>query len=264
MKYLRIDDIGSSTKEFNIYGKNTINIGKRTISFPSFLSNFLFIKKLPLLTGWARYRELNYDEWINIIKILKEKNAKLNIAITACWVEKDGSLIKFNKKFPEQTEIIKYGVNEKIFYILNHGLTHCIPGRHLPLRFKSVQKFHREFTNFLPLEKQYMHLRESQSIMEEIFGEKPKILVPPGNMFNEDTLISMQKLNLRIIQCQRNLAHQPNDKILKKYDIKHIDNTKNIEVIHDKDIVKDYNFLKNFIKNKYLENSESFEHFISE
>ena len=262
MKFLRIDDIGASTKEFNIYGRNTIEIGKKTISFPQFISNFLFFKRLPFITGWGKYKELNYEDWIDIINTLKDHNAKLNIAITACWVEKDGSLTKFNNKFPEQTEIIKYGVNENIFYILNHGLTHCIPGKHVPFRFKSVQKYHREFTNFLPLEKQYMHIRESQLILEEIFGEKPKILVPPGNMFNEDTLISMQKLNIRIIQCERNQSHQPNNEIIKKYEIKHIANSKNIEVIHDKDIVKDRNFLKKFIANKCLNNSESLEHFI--
>ena len=143
MNFIRIDDIGASTKEFNLYGRNTFSIYKRIISLPPFITNFLFMKRLPLFSGWAKYRELEFNDWIEIINILKEKNAKLNIAITACWVNKDGELKRFDEKFPEQTAIIKYGIKENLFYLLNHGLTHCIPCRHKPLRFKSVQKFHR-------------------------------------------------------------------------------------------------------------------------
>ena len=263
MNFIRIDDIGASTKEFNLYGRNTFSIYKRIISLPPFITNFLFMKRLPLFSGWAKYRELEFNDWIEIINILKEKNAKLNIAITACWVNKDGELKRFDEKFPEQTEIIKYGIKENLFYILNHGLTHCIPGKHKPLRFKSVQKFHREFTSFLPLEKQFMHLSESQRILEETFEVRPKILTPPGNMYNEDTLISMKEIGLYNIQCDRNTSHQPNDEILLKYGIKHISN-KNICVIHDRDIVKSNpRFFNKLMSQSCLKNSESFEKLIN-
>ena len=60
--------------------------------------------------------------WIDIINIkITMQNSILPLLPLG-----EKSLIKFNDKFPEQTEIIKYGVNENIFYILNHGLTHCI------------------------------------------------------------------------------------------------------------------------------------------
>ena len=263
MNFIRIDDIGASTKEFNVYGRNTLSINKKTVSFPPIISNFLFMKRFPLFSGWAKYKELEFNNWIEIINTLKENNSKLNIAITACWVNENGELQRFDEKFPEQVEIIKFGVKENLLYILNHGLTHCIPGRHRPLRFQSGQKFHREFTSFLSLEKQYMHLRESQRILKEIFGKSPKILTPPGNMYNEDTLISMKELGLFIIQCDRNTSHQPSDEILLKYCIKHIPN-ENIKVIHDRDIVQgDPKFFQRLMRQEFLRNSESFEKLIN-
>ena len=59
-------------------------------------------------------------------KFLNENKIILNVALTACWVNKEGNLIKFNEKFPSQTEVIREGINKKLIYILNHGLTHCI------------------------------------------------------------------------------------------------------------------------------------------
>ena len=263
MGFIRIDDVGASTKEFNLYGKNTLKIKNRIISFPPIISNFLFMKRLPIFSGWAKYKELEYNDWIRIIEVLKEKKSRLNVAITACWVNKNSELKRFDEKFPEQVEIIKYGIKEGLIYLINHGLTHCIPGKHLPLRFSSVQKYHREFTKFLPLEKQFMHLKESQRILKEIFGQEPLIFTPPGNMYNENTLISMQKLGLKTIQCERNISHQPSDIMLTKYGIKHICN-KNIFVIHDRDIVKgNSNYFENIMSNSYLKNADSLKNLIT-
>ena len=263
MEFIRIDDIGASTKEFNLYGKNTLKIKNRIVSFPPIISNFLLMKRLPIFSGWAKYKELEYSDWIRIIEVLKEKKSILNVAITACWVNKNSELKRFDEKFPEQVEIIKYGINEGLIYLVNHGLTHCIPGKHIPLRFSSVQKYHREFTKFLSLEKQFMHLKESQRIIKNIFGQEPLIFTPPGNMYNEDTLISMQKLGLKTIQCERNTSHQPSDIILTKYGIKHISN-KNIFVIHDRDIVKGKpNYFENIMSNSHLKNANSLKNLIT-
>ena len=43
-------------------------------------------------------------------------------------------------------------------------------------------------------------------------------------MYNLDTK-SMNKLNMKYIQCNRDESHQPSDNDLKKYNIRHIDNT---------------------------------------
>ena len=252
--FLRIDDIGASSKKFEYYGKNSIKIFGKFLPLPELLTNFLFFKKFPLWSGWAKYDELSSEDWISIIDFLGENNLTLNVALTACWVNEKGTFIKFIEKFPYQTEIIRDGINKKLIYILNHGLTHCIPGRHLPMRFKSNQKYHREFTKYLGYDDQLKHLHDSQNIIFEIFGFYPKILVPPGNQYNLDTLKAMNKLNMQYIQCDRNKSHQPSDNDLKEFNIKHIDNS-NVIVLHDKDIVTKglnyFNSIDNFSKTKF-------------
>ncbi len=238
MKFLRIDDIGASSKHFLVYGKNSFYVnGKYRRILPEFITNFLFFKRLPIFSGWGVYPELNFDNWLYILNYLENNKFILNVAITACWVENDNSLTRFDKKFPESCEIIKYGIKKNLIYVLNHGLTHCIPGKHLPRLFKSNQKYHREFSKYLNFESQLLHLEKSQEILGEIFDKKPEIFVPPGNVYNEDTLKVMNKIGLKIIQCDRNRSHQPSDLLLNKYEINHINNKETL-AFHDRDIIK--------------------------
>ena len=120
MKYLRIDDVGASSKRYEIYGKNSIKINKRYYRFaPSFLTNFLFIKRLPFISGWGIYKEMNKTQWENTLNFLQKNKIVLNIAVTACWVEKDGSLTRFNNRFPEATEIINEGIKKTNYWMNN-------------------------------------------------------------------------------------------------------------------------------------------------
>ena len=252
--FLRIDDIGASSKEFEYYGKNSLEIFGKFLPLPELLTNFLFMKKVPLWSGWARYNELTEEDWLNIITFLSENKLILNVAITSCWVNQENKLIRFDKKFPKQTKILKEGISKRLIYILNHGLTHCIPGKHLPMKFRSNQKFHREFSKYLNSIDHFKHLKKSQQILFDIFGFYPKILVPPGNQYNLDTIKAMNKLGMKYIQCNRDKNHQPSDSDLKRYSIIHIDN-KEVNVLHDKDIVLKglnyFNSIKNFSNNKY-------------
>ena len=144
--FLRIDDIGACSKEYEYYGKTSFNFLNKNWPLPELFTNFLFMKKFPLWSGWARYSELSVNEWESILDFLSKNKLILNVAITACWVNKENKLIRFDKKFPLQTKIIQEGQSKNLIYILNHGLTHCIPGRHMPMRFRSNQKYHREFS----------------------------------------------------------------------------------------------------------------------
>ena len=139
--FLRIDDIGASSKEYEYYGKTSFNFLNKNWPLPELFTNFLFMKKFPLWSGWARYSELSVNEWESILDFLSKNKLILNVAITACWVNKENKLIRFDKKFPLQTKIIQEGQSKNLIYILNHGLTHCIPGRHMPMRFRSNQKY---------------------------------------------------------------------------------------------------------------------------
>ena len=252
--FLRIDDIGASSKEYEYYGKTSFPLLNKNWPLPEFFTNFLFMKKFPLWSGWAKYRELSVNEWENILDFLSENNLVLNVAITACWVNKESELIRFDKKFPLQSKIIKEGHNKKLIYILNHGLTHCIPGKHLPMRFRSNQKYHREFSRYLKPYNHYLHLKKSQEILYDIFGTYPEIFVPPGNQYNINTLKAMKKLGIKYIQCNRDHSHQPSNNDLENFSIIHIDN-KSVNVLHDKDIVINgldyFKSIKNFSENKY-------------
>merc|ERR1711991_230578 len=100
----------------------------------------------------------------------------------------------------------------------------------------------------------FKHLKKSQQILLDIFGFSPKIFVPPGNQYNIGTLKGMKKLGMKYIQCNRDKRHQPSDNDLSRYSIIHIDN-KEVDVLHDKDIVKNgldyFNSIKNFSNKKY-------------
>ena len=163
---LRMDDVGASTKHFEVYSK---------IPF----GNFLFLKYLPFFRAWGVYREIDSELWSEIFDFLVKENAKLSIAITASWVEKDGRLVPFPEKFPKESKLIKEALRENIIEISNHGLTHCVVGKHQPRLFSSNRKYHREFWDWLPQEIHNQHIERSQKIFEEWLGESPKILCPP-------------------------------------------------------------------------------------
>lgn len=179
----RIDDIGASSKQFEVYSK-----------FPG--GNFLFIKYLYPFSAWGPYQELTASVLEKILKILKKLNAKLTVGVTACWVEKDNSLTPYPKKFPEQATILKNGVQEGLIEIANHGLSHCVVGQHLPRLLSSNRNFHREFWDWLPKKLHYQHLEQSQKILEQYFG-KVVTFVPPGNVWTKDTEIAAAKFGLK-------------------------------------------------------------------
>ena len=135
---LRMDDVGASSKKFNVYSK-----------YP--LCNTLFIKYVPPFRAWGPYAEISPKQWREIFKILEKYNAKLTVGVTACYVEKDSSLIPFNVKFFEQARILLEGVNDGLIEVANHGLSHCVIGKHLPHRFSSNRANHREFWSYLPI-----------------------------------------------------------------------------------------------------------------
>ena len=59
---------------------------------------------------------------------------------------------------------------------------------------------------------------------------------------------------MKYIQCNRDYSHQPSKTDLENFSIIHIDN-KNVDVLHDKDIVINgldyFRSINNFSKNRY-------------
>ncbi len=172
---LRIDDIGASTKRFEVYSKRKFG-------------NFLFLKYLNGFKAWGPYREMIVSEWIEIFNILRECSAKLTVGITAAWVERNGDYIPFPEKYPDEADVLKDGLDEGLLEIANHGLTHCVVRKHLPRAFSSNRQYHREFLKLLPREIHFDHLEQSQKILQDYFGTRITTLIPPGNVFTNDTV----------------------------------------------------------------------------
>lgn len=190
---LRMDDVGASSKRYEIYSKRWRGFG-----------NFLFLKQLPYFRAWGPYAELQAEDWDAIFRILKAHDAKLTVAVTAAWVEGDGSLVPYPEKWPRAFSALKRGVAAGHVCIACHGLTHCVlqDKAFLPRAFSSNRSSHREFWDWLPAETHRNHLSRAKRILEDAFETPVTTLVPPGNVFSENTLVAARDLGFTLINCQ--------------------------------------------------------------
>lgn len=214
-----MDDVGASSKEFEQYGRG---LGP--------LSNFLFIKRLPPFKKWGPYREITAQEWKEILTLLEKYSAVMTVAITAGWVNADGTITPFVEKWNEQAIVLRDGLKRGLVEIANHGLTHCVlkDRAFLPKCFSGNRQYHREFWGWLAPEIHHEHLRRSQEILRNFFGSEVTTLVPPGNVFSDVTLdgleaVGLMRLNCNIKQKIKNPRIIPNDYV---------------DAFHDKDIVE--------------------------
>lgn len=215
----RIDDIGASTKKFEQYSKKK-------------WANFWFFKKIRPFKAWGPYQELTAEEWEKIILIFKKNRIKPIIAITASWVEKDSSLTPFPKKFPEEASILKTASDKNEIIIANHGLTHCVVGRHLPLFNASNRYFHREFWPDLDSSLHKEHIKKSQSILENYFEKPVTVFVPSGNVWSIKTYQAIKDTNIKKIISGKYML----DSEEKMVGIEFIDDHKDFISFHDREL----------------------------
>jgi hypothetical protein len=201
----RIDDIGASTKHFNQYGKHWIRFGGRKM-IPVPFANFWFFKRLPGIRRWGRYDELTVAEWQKLLSLFKQANIVPIIAVTATWVERDGTLTPFPEKFPEEAAFLKTAFAQGDIIIANHGLTHCVVGKHLPKFWGSNRRFHREFYPEFDQSLHRDHIVRSQQILEGFFERPITILVPPGNVWSKKTYHALRDTNITVVRCNRYMA----------------------------------------------------------
>ncbi len=204
-RLFRIDDIGASTKHFNQHAKKRIRLFGRIPFYVPF-ANIWFLKRIEPFRGWAKYDELTAGEWRAFLEIFKRHGIIPIIAVTACWVERNGTLVPFPQKFPEEAAVLKEAVVDNRIIIANHGLTHCVVGKHLPRFWGSNRQFHREFLPELSKELHRDHILRSQEILEDFFGRPIKILIPPGNLWSKKTYEALNGTNINTIMCNRYMA----------------------------------------------------------
>lgn len=190
---LRMDDVGASSKRYEIYSKRWRGLG-----------NILFLKRLPYFRAWGPYSELQADDWIRILEKLDRHEARLTVAVTAAWVEHDGMLVPYPEKWPEACRALKSGVDAGRIRIACHGLTHCVlqDSAFLPRAFTSNRSAHREFWDWLPDDVHRNHLARAKQILEDAFGTSVTTLVPPGNVFSGATLAAARDLGFTLVNCQ--------------------------------------------------------------
>lgn len=219
IKALRIDDIGASTKIHERYSKkDSLNLG--------------FLRDRRLFGAWGPYREMTADEWHRVFDLLLKYSARITIAVTATWVEKDGTLTPFPEKYPYELAALKTGLESGLLEIACHGLTHCVLENKafLPKLTGSNRKYHREFWDWLPAELHLRHLEQAIQILENSFERKITVLVPPGNVYSAKTIAACRQLGIKTINCNKPKIFDD------KYGI-NITGNDNVLDFHDRDIV---------------------------
>jgi hypothetical protein len=197
---LRIDDVGAASKRHEVYGVTRVRAGGLSLPFPG---NFLFLKYLPPIKRWGPYRELTAGEWERIVEALEACGARMTVAVTAGWVEGDGSVVPFPRKFPDAAAAIRHGVERGLLEVANHGYTHCVLERRSfrPRLFSGNRTAHREFHGWLPPETHREHIARAQGILQEFLGAPVVTFVPPGNLFTRVTLEAAAAAGLRYVSC---------------------------------------------------------------
>ncbi len=208
---LRMDDVGASSKRYEIYSDYTwkLKVRGRTLKIKGRklklqIGNWLFLKYLAPFKAWGPYREMTVPEWYDIYKLLEQFDAKLTVGVTATWADSEHELIPFPKRFPEEAQVLKEGLQQGFVEIANHGLSHCVLTDNLfkPKWFSGNRKCHREFWDWIPRAVHEEHLRRSQDILQSYFMTEIVTFVPPGNVFAEMTLDIAEKYGIRYVACQ--------------------------------------------------------------
>lgn len=197
---LRLDDVGAASKRHEVYGVTRVRLGRLALPFPG---NFLFLKYLPPVKRWGPYRELTAGEWERVLTELEGGGARMTVGVTAGWVEADGRIVPFPRKFPDAAAAVRSGAERGLLEVANHGYTHCVleGGRYRPRLFSGNRREHREFHDWLPAEVHREHVTRAQGILQDFLGAPVLTFVPPGNVFSRATLAAAAAAGLRYVSC---------------------------------------------------------------
>ena len=199
---LRLDDVGAASKEHERHG---------ALLGSSRLGSLGFLKRVPGIKRWGPYRELDAGEWERILTLLERAAARMTVAITAGWVERDGRVVPFPRKFPAEAAAIRQGLQRGLLEVANHGYTHCVlaNGAFRPRWLSSNRAAHREFRPDVPERQHGEHLARSQAILEDYFATRVVTFVPPGNVFTRATATLAVAHGLRFLSCRNAAAVGP-------------------------------------------------------
>ena len=227
---LRMDDVGAASKRYEVYGTTRIRLGPVALPFPG---NLLFLKYLPPIKRWGPYRELGAAEWEAILALLAARRSRMTVGVTAGWVEPDGSVTPYPRKFPAASRLVREGAERGLLEVANHGYTHCVllDKKFRPRWFSGNRADHREFYDWLPEAVHREHLGRSQDILQDFLGEAVQTLVPPGNVLSRKTLAAAAEVGIRYVSCLDALRWAPADGLVLVDDAR-------VAAFHDRDVVR--------------------------
>lgn len=128
---LRLDDLGASSKQYEWWSRHR-------------WANVWPLHHRKLFGAWGPYRELTAAELDALCGMAVHYEAPLMLAITAQWVEADGTQIPYSIKFPQHAGVVRRWVDRGRVTVAAHGLTHCQPGQHRPRWIGGNRRWHRE------------------------------------------------------------------------------------------------------------------------
>ena len=131
MTPLRLDDLGASSKAYEWGSRHR-------------WANVWPLHHRCLFGAWGPYRELAAWQLRAIFHAVERHGARLTVAITACWVERDGTLTPYSHKWPDQAAVIIEWAGKGVITVAAHGRTHCVPGKHRPRWLGGNRRWHRE------------------------------------------------------------------------------------------------------------------------
>jgi hypothetical protein len=227
---LRMDDVGAASKQHEVYGLTRIRLGPVRVPFPG---NLLALKYLPPIKRWGPYRELTAADWEGILDRIERSGSRMTVGITAGWVEGDGTVTPYPRKFPAASRVVRQGVERGLLEVANHGYTHCVlaGGRFRPRLFSGNRADHREFYDWLPTAVHREHLRRAQAVLQEFLGRAVETFVPPGNVLSRKTLDAAPEVGIRFVSClgAREWAPAPGLALL---------DDARVLAFHDRDVVR--------------------------
>ena len=227
---LRLDDVGAASKRHEVYGVTRVRVGTVAVPFPG---NLLFLKYVPPIKRWGPYPEIAADQWERILAALARTGARMTVAVTAGWVERDGAIVPFPRKFPDAARVLRQGVADGLLEVANHGYTHCVvkDGLFLPRLFSGNRPYHREFYDWLPEETHREHLERAQDILSSWLGAPIETFVPPGDVLSPKAVAVAPTVGIRFIS--RTGGAPPGG----DHGVTFVDEAR-VRVLHDRDLVR--------------------------
>ena len=239
---------GEEASQFYCISFKNIFLMRSSLLIYSFM---LIILIIPSSMAYSKQEVINKDAFCNcaIFRLDDIQEGELEAAqidLLNLFISKNESLslgLIMNSINDTQSPLIKkivYGSQKNLFDLALHGLHHV------------------DYTR-LTAEEQKTTLEEGNKKMQQIFGEKSLIFIPPYNSFNSDTLFAMNQSGIKILSSMTDIEYNPifvtkdkGNQFTDSYGIYHMPEMTSFENYTDKGQIV-FNSINKILKNIYYD-----------